>query len=35
MVVLDGIEIIKVDIDKYLIWGYDYFVVSVCDIVGY
>ncbi|HFH7754531.1 TPA: ribonuclease R [Streptococcus agalactiae] len=34
-VVLDGTEIIKVDIDKYPTRGHDYFVASVRDIVGY
>lgn len=34
-VVLDGTEIIKVDIDKYPIRGHDYFVASVRDIVGH
>ncbi|HGK6979811.1 TPA: ribonuclease R [Streptococcus agalactiae] len=34
-VVLDGTEIIKVDIDKYPTRGHDYFVASVCDIVGH
>ncbi|HEN0192295.1 TPA: ribonuclease R [Streptococcus agalactiae] len=34
-VVLDGTEIIKVDIDKYPTRGYDYFVASVRDIVGH
>lgn len=34
-VVLDGTEIIKVDIDKYPTRGHDYFVASVRDIVGH
>lgn len=34
-VVLDGTEIIKVDIDKYPTLGHDYFVASVRDIVGH
>ncbi|MGT2744611.1 ribonuclease R [Streptococcus phocae subsp. phocae] len=34
-VVLDGTEIIKVDIDKYPIRGHDYFVGKVRDIIGH
>ena len=34
-VLLDGTEIIKVDIDKYPTRGYDYFVGHVRDIVGH
>ncbi len=34
-VVLDGTEIIKVDIEKYPTRGHDYFVASVRDIVGH
>ncbi len=34
-VILDGTEIIKVDIDKYPTRGHDYFVASVRDIVGH
>ncbi|MFC5630395.1 MULTISPECIES: ribonuclease R [Streptococcus] len=34
-VVLDGTEIIKVDIDKYPTRGHDYFVGNVRDIVGH
>ncbi|MDY3023841.1 MAG: ribonuclease R [Streptococcus hyovaginalis] len=34
-VVLDGTEIIKVDIDKYPVRGHDYFVGHVRDIVGH
>lgn len=34
-VVLDGTEIIKVDIDKYPTGGHDYFVGQVRDIVGH
>ncbi|HFU9817255.1 TPA: ribonuclease R [Streptococcus agalactiae] len=34
-VVLDGTEIIKVDIDKYPTRGHDYFVAIVRDIVGH
>lgn len=34
-IVLDGTEIIKVDIDKYPTRGHDYFVASVRDIVGH
>ncbi|HFZ6731459.1 TPA: ribonuclease R [Streptococcus agalactiae] len=34
-VVLDGTEIIKVDIDKYPTRGHDYFIASVRDIVGH
>lgn len=34
-VVLDGTEIIKVDIDKYPTRGHDYFVGHVRDIVGH
>ncbi|HFH7714350.1 TPA: ribonuclease R [Streptococcus agalactiae] len=34
-VVLDGTEIIKVDIDKYPTRGHDYFVASVRDVVGH